>query len=193
MALLNHLTPFFIKETSVSDKGQYYKIKIGCGKHRQDGVNYKSGDLIPSVVDLAKIFPNKFIKAREVPTDEKADSTLNKPNLNNIVTDESVEFEITEVTNNVFIDRIKNTKDITVKQAPLKEAQITKDNPGSIYTIKSELGTNVTKDFPIAVDLEIIILSSGDLYIPADVDLPNYALHKAMTEVELLNWLNDQV
>ena len=39
-----------------------FRIKLKCGSHTQDGKKYIAGDTIESNVDLAKIFPFKFVK-----------------------------------------------------------------------------------------------------------------------------------
>ena len=38
----------------------YYKLKPRTGSHVEDGINYKSGDVVPSKSNLAAIFPCKF-------------------------------------------------------------------------------------------------------------------------------------
>ena len=45
----------------------YFKLKDGCGSHAETGADgrlivYKAGDVIESDNDLAKMFPNKFIR-----------------------------------------------------------------------------------------------------------------------------------
>ena len=177
-----------------------YKIKPDCGNHRQDGITYKAGEIVPSIKNLAKIFPHKFIKVDIVPKDEEADKTLSLGTLDGTVVAEYtpddggkdfgksvmelendfVAVEITEVTDEEFIDLVKKAE-TEIKPESVKI-------PPSV----SNLGIDVTNQFPIAATLELKIYRNDVGYIPVDSDMLNRPLHDAMNEVELINWLNDQ-
>ena len=157
-----------------------FKIKEGFGDHQANGKTYKAGEIVPSIANLTRIFPNKFIEVSGVPKDEEADEALAKPNQNTIKEDPdgSVVMEITEMTDEGFIDYIKKSENKEIKQ-------VSKNTSVS--------GKNVTDQFPVAIDLELMIYQTkDDKYISVDSDLPSRPLHDPMQKVELLNWLNNQ-
>ena len=140
-----------------------YKIKPGCGGHRQDGIMYKAGDIVSSTKNLNKIFPHKFKLVSDVPKDDEADKTLEN------TSDDTVVIEVTEVTDEEFTDKVKKAD-----------------------TKTSVLGTDVTDQFPVAATLELKIYQNDIGYIPVDFDMPNRPLHNAMEKTKLLEWLNNQ-
>ena len=179
---------------------QLFKIRPEFGAHRENGVTYKAGDIISSTNDLAKIFPHKFERVTLVPIDAQADKTLQldgsfvaeyEPSsrssaalleaIAKVSVDDPVLVEVEEISNDDFIARTNQAK---IKK-PVDEQSKNK--------IDSGLGDDVTKQYPIALNLELLVYKTkNNKYVPVDPDLPNYPLHAEMEEVELLNWLNNQ-
>jgi len=80
---------------------------------------------------------------------------------------------------------------------PLAAPKKTKTQPEDVEdvdvsTIESRLGTNVTDDFPLAVDANIAVFQKGKKFRAADPDLPDRALTgKGLTKEAMVLWLEE--
>lgn len=137
-----------------------FRLKDGAGNHNEDGRTYKAGEVVESISNLAELFPFKF---EVVPVRSVERTTLK--------------------TEKSSVERDGDEEDAKIKT--VKSA----DSLDSLTSIKSKLGTNVTKEFPKAEVANLIVLKRAFRYRVADPGNPDVALTDPLKQGEMHYWL----
>jgi len=136
----------------------YFKLKPKCGNHSEKDskgklVVYKAGDgaVIQSDSDLSERFPGKFEKITEVEI---------KPTFKSPLDDIEIPGEVKEKVTSL------------VKKVLKKKSDTAKD-------FLASLGTEVTKEFPLAVKEDLRVFANGEAYSVIEADEADKVLNKA--------------
>ena len=157
-----------------------FRIKLKCGSHTQDGKKYIAGDTIESNVDLAKIFPFKFVKIEGIaPVNEDVappDIPMLQEEGKEDSASKSLEPSFPEVEtqqSNATIPLPSETKEEEIKEE------------------ESEYGKDVTAKFPSASKVKLKVYVKSNWYSVVDPDDGEVLNEKKLRKRAVTEFLKD--
>lgn len=153
------------------------RFRVKNGKHHENGVKYGKNDVVESDRPLDKLFVNKFEVLPDEPSTPKAKKAAK-------VVAEGEEVETEEDPKDATGASIKSTQKEGVMDRPNKDVDSS--------ALSSELGDNVTTDFPTALDAGVVVFKDGNKYQIAKPDDVETALNeKPLTKKEVNDFIKE--
>ncbi len=170
----------------------YFKVKEGVGDHVEKGVNYTNGEIIETDSNLVEKWPLKFDQCDGVESPQpEQDQTLENAHLSpeeerTPDASDSTPDDPDDASLDMNVDAVKGAPNVT--DAEVIDNQILE----ALCTIESKLGKNVTREFPVAAGVDLVVFQRGKGFRAADSEMPERALHTNKTHEEMVTWLEQE-